>query len=54
MYINTFTEWSTYRRCSINSQERRAVITHVTLARARAIVLHLGRAEKLWGYLVKM
>ena len=54
MYMNIFTECSSYRWCSINSQERQAVITLVTLARAKALVLHLGCAEKLWGDLVKM
>lgn len=52
--MNIFTECSAYRRCSINSQERQVVITCVTSARARAIALHLGCAEKLWGDLVKM
>ena len=54
IYMNIFTECSSYRWCSINSQERQAVRTLVTLARARAIVLHLGCAEKLWGDLMKM
>lgn len=43
---------STLEKVPINSQERQAVITS-DLARARAIVLHLGCAEKLWGDLVK-